>query len=149
MGSSPTRRYASGGRGMVPLPPQGEQTQDVLPRSLLCHSDRTQRSKKSLLASSVGGTARGISPNGTLWNIDSTVDQPQSALMLRARITLPHFSVSSAIILPKSAGEPASTVPPRSARWAFILGSSRAALISLLSLRIVCGDVFLGAPTPY
>src|SRR5262245_51197700 len=64
----------------------------------------------------------------------STVDQPQSALMLRARITLPHFSVSSAMSLPKSAGEPASTVPPRSARWAFMLGSSRAALISLLSL---------------
>jgi hypothetical protein len=34
-------------------------------------------------------------------------------LMLAARITLPHFSVSSAINLAKSAGEPASTVPPR------------------------------------
>src|SRR5215469_7962716 len=32
-----------------------------------------------------------------LWNIDSTADRPQSALMLRARITLPHFSVSAAI----------------------------------------------------
>src|SRR5262245_8336577 len=31
-----------------------------------------------------------------------------------ARITLPHFSVSSAISWPKSAGEPASTLPPRS-----------------------------------
>src|SRR5262249_21403175 len=30
-----------------------------------------------------------------LWNIDSTADRPQSALMLRARMTLPHFSVSS------------------------------------------------------
>ncbi len=30
-------------------------------------------------------------------------------LMLAARITLPHFSVSSAISFPKSAGEPAST----------------------------------------
>src|SRR6266540_776237 len=35
--------------------------------------------------------------------------------MLAARITLPHFSVSSAMSLPKSAGEPASTMPPRSA----------------------------------
>src|SRR5262245_48113167 len=45
----------------------------------------------------------------------STADRPHSALMLRARMTLPHFSVSSAMSLPKSAGEPASTVPPRSA----------------------------------
>ena len=29
-----------------------------------------------------------------------------SALMLAARMTLPHFSVSSAMSLPKSAGEP-------------------------------------------
>ena len=40
-----------------------------------------------------------------------------SGLMLAARITLPHFSVSAAMSLPKSAGEPGSTVPfsvPRS-----------------------------------
>ena len=35
-----------------------------------------------------------------------------SALMLAARITLPHFSVSSAMNLPKSAGEPENAVPP-------------------------------------
>src|SRR6516225_8970731 len=39
----------------------------------------------------------------------------QSALMLAARITLPHFSVSSAISFPKSPGEPDRTVIPRSA----------------------------------
>ena len=33
-------------------------------------------------------------------------DRPHSALMPAARITLPHFSVSSAMSLPKSAGEP-------------------------------------------
>jgi hypothetical protein len=33
-------------------------------------------------------------------------DQAYSGLMLAARITLPHFSVSSAKSLPKSAGEP-------------------------------------------
>ena len=38
-----------------------------------------------------------------------------SGLMLAARITSAHFSISSAINLPKSVGEPVSTVPPRSA----------------------------------
>src|SRR5438445_11182459 len=50
--------------------------------------------------------------------------------MFAARITLPHFSVSSAMSLLKSAGEPVSGVPPRSASRALILGSARAALIS-------------------
>ena len=36
----------------------------------------------------------------------SGADRPHSALMLAARITLAHFSVSSAMSLPKSAGEP-------------------------------------------
>jgi hypothetical protein len=57
-------------------------------------------------------------------------DRPHCALMLAARMTLPHFSVSSAISLPKAAGEPGSAVVPKSARRAFILGSARAALIS-------------------
>src|SRR5262245_38957091 len=60
-------------------------------------------------------------------------DRPHSALMPVNLITLPHFSVSSAMSLPKSAGESASTSPPKSASRAFILGSARAALISLLS----------------
>src|SRR5262249_56726989 len=70
------------------------------------------------------------SQNETLWN----VRRHQSALAPENLTTLLHFSVSSAISLPKSAGEPASTVPPRSASRAFMLGSARAALISLLSL---------------
>ena len=44
-----------------------------------------------------------FSPNGTLWNVDPTTNEPQSALMLSAWITLPHFSVSSAINLPNAA----------------------------------------------
>jgi|SRR6516162_4400275 len=52
------------------------------------------------------------------------VDQPYSSLMLAARITLPHFSVSSAISLPKLAGESASTAPPRPASRALFLGSA-------------------------
>src|SRR5262249_20348535 len=39
-----------------------------------------------------------------------------SALILAARTTLPHFSVSSAMNFPKSAGEPANTAHPRSVR---------------------------------
>ena len=42
--------------------------------------------------------------------MSAATDRPHSGLMLAARITLPHFSVSSAMSLPKSAGEPASTV---------------------------------------
>src|SRR6516162_1693384 len=76
-----------------------------------------------------------------------------SGLMFANLITLAHFlahfSVSSAISFPKSAGEPASTVPPRSASHDFILGSARAMLISLLSLSTIPLGVFLGAPMPY
>src|SRR5262249_36976736 len=77
-----------------------------------------------------------------------TSDADHSALMLAARITLPHFSVSSAMNLPKSAGEPGSTVPPRSARRTFSLGSARPALISLLSLLTISAGVAFGAPMP-
>src|SRR5262249_60425898 len=82
-----------------------------------------------------------------LWNIRAF--PPQSALMPVNLTTLPHFSVSSAISLPNSAGEPASTVPPRSASRVFILGSARPALISLLSFSTISAGVAFGAPTPY
>src|SRR5215472_15354993 len=70
-------------------------------------------------------------------------------LMLAARITLAHFSVSSAISVPNWTGDPCSGVPPRSARRAFILGSPRAALTSLLSLLTISAGVAFGAPRPY
>src|SRR5262245_61488824 len=57
-----------------------------------------------------------------------------SGLMLAARMTLLHFSVSAAMILPKSSAEPTSAVPPRSPRRALILGSARPALIALFSV---------------
>src|SRR6516164_9449359 len=79
----------------------------------------------------------------------STADRPHSALMLRVRMSLPHLWVSSAISLLKSAGESASTSPPRLASLALILGSARPALISLLSLSMITADVAFGAPTPY
>ena len=48
--------------------------------------------------------------NGTLWKVRAC--EGHSAFMLAAWITLPHFSVSSAISLPKSAGDPVSTFRP-------------------------------------
>src|SRR5947199_7285310 len=57
-----------------------------------------------------------------------------SGLMPANLITLAHFSVSSAMSLPKSAAEPAITSPPSSASRALILGSTRAALISIFEL---------------
>src|SRR5215470_7257575 len=63
--------------------------------------------------------------------------------------TLAHFSVSSAMSLPNSAGESASPTSPRSASRALILGSASAALISLLSLSMISSGVSRGAPTPY
>jgi len=63
--------------------------------------------------------------------------------------TLAHFSVSSAISLPKSVGEPGSTGEPNSANRALSLGAANPALISLLSLSMITTGVFLGTPTPY
>src|ERR1700750_982856 len=84
----------------------------------------------------------------TLWNISATMTA-YSALMLAARITLAHFSVSSARSLPKSAGEPASNVAPRSANRSSTLGSARIAFVVLLSWSIMSGGVPVGAPRPY
>ena len=72
-----------------------------------------------------------------------------SGLMPANFTTLPHFSVSSAMSLPKSAGEPGSTVPPKSANRALTLGSARVSLIALLSLSTISAGVFLGAPRPH
>src|SRR5262245_61066762 len=79
----------------------------------------------------------------------SAFSPPHSALIPVNFTTLPHFSVSSAMSLPKSAGESASTSPPRSARRALILGSARPALISLFSFSTISAGVALGAPTPH
>src|SRR5262249_42150927 len=82
-----------------------------------------------------------------LWNVGRWA-QVYCGLILAALTTLRHFSVSSAMSLPKSLGEPASTVPPRSASRVLILGSARAPLISRLSLSMISVGVFLGALTP-
>src|SRR5438132_5145539 len=59
--------------------------------------------------------------------------------------TLPHFSVSSAMSLPKSAGEPGSAVAPMPASRALILRSARPALTSLLSFSTISMGVLRGA----
>src|ERR1043166_7788554 len=77
-----------------------------------------------------------------------TTDRTHSALMFAARITLAHFSVSSAMSLPKSPGDPGSTVLPRSANRALILGSARPPFVSFFGLSMISAGVFLGAPMP-
>src|SRR5262249_39299551 len=72
----------------------------------------------------------------------------QSSLAPDNFTTLPHFSVSSTMSLPKSLGEPVSAMPQGPASRAFILGSAPPASISLLSLSMISTGVFLGAPTP-
>ncbi len=60
------------------------------------------------------GWAPALSLNGP-FGISGTLKQSHCGLMPANLITLPHFSVSSAMSLPKSAGEPASVSAPRSA----------------------------------
>src|SRR5262245_17283489 len=62
--------------------------------------------------------------------------------------TLPHFSVSFSMSFPNSAGELARTPPPRSARRILMVGSERAALISLLSFSTISLGVARGAAKP-
>jgi hypothetical protein len=68
-----------------------------------------------------------------LWNVCQGA--PVHSTSMPANFTtLVHFSVSSAIGLPKSVGEPVSTGEPNSANRASSLGSANPTLISLLSL---------------
>src|SRR5262245_47582152 len=87
------------------------------------------------------------SRNGCYGNIESALPR-QFDLMLAATITLPHFLISSEMSLPKSAGEPPSTVPPRLASRALSFGSAMLILTSLLSLSMSSAGVLFGAPMP-
>src|SRR5262252_7307933 len=69
-----------------------------------------------------------------------------SGLMLAARITLLHFSVSLTMKVSKSAEEPPNIALPRSERRACTWGSARIALISLLSLSTIAPGVLLRRP---
>src|SRR5665213_228655 len=72
----------------------------------------------------------------------------QSVFMPANLTTLAHFSVSSAMSLPNSPGDPARAVPPKLARCPLIPGLARPALISLLRVSTISAGVFLGAPMP-
>src|SRR5262249_55634170 len=91
---------------------------------------------------------RASDPGNRSYQISDQDCSDQPGLILPARITLPHFSVSSAMCLRKSVGEPENGVPPRSASRDRNLGSARPAFISLLSLSTISAGVFLGAPMP-
>src|SRR5262252_5356034 len=77
---------------------------------------------------------------------DISKDHP--GLMFAVRIILAHFSLSSTISLPKSAGEPERTALPNSARRPLKFASATIRLISLLSLSMISVGVFLGAHRP-
>jgi hypothetical protein len=64
-----------------------------------------------------------FSRNGRLWN----TSRDHSGLMLAARITLPHFSVSSATSFPNSAGVIGMGSPASSARRVCNFGSANTA----------------------
>jgi len=64
-------------------------------------------------------------------------------------ITLAHLAVSSAMIVPKSAGEPMIGGPPRSTIRDLIFWSAIAVLISRLSFSMISGGVFFGAVRPF
>ncbi len=67
-----------------------------------------------------------------------------SALMLAARITLPHFSVSSTMSLANSAVDSGRGVSPSSAIRSVILESASARLISWFSLLMISAGVLRG-----
>src|SRR4029434_1543700 len=87
------------------------------------------------------------SDNGALWNVVSGGGCRHSGLMLPARTTLAHFSISSAFTSPQSAGEPGSVHAPISANRALSVGSASPALISRFNLSTMSVGVFLGAHT--
>ena len=90
----------------------------------------------------VGGPGAGLSLGFFFWpphalTVFRRGGNRYPTLMLAARISWPHFSVSSTMNLPKSAGEPTSVVPPKSASRPLILGSASAAFVSSLSLLMI------------
>ena len=80
-----------------------------------------------------------------LWN----PSRDHSGLMFAARITLPHFSVSSATNFVRTAEGAGNGSMPRSASRVFVLSSARALLISLLSLSTMAAGVLSRKATAY
>src|SRR5580704_1026143 len=79
---------------------------------------------------------------------DSRRIELYSGLRFANLTTLPHFSISAAMKLPKSAGEPVITMAPNSASLPLSTESVSAALVSWLSLSMISAGVPVGAPMP-
>jgi len=75
-------------------------------------------------------------------------EQPHSIASPTAFTTFSHFTVSSAMSLPKPSGVSTSGVPPNSAMRRFIFGSASAVLIALFRIATTSGGVPRGAETP-
>src|SRR5258708_14302881 len=114
-------------------------------RPLCQHHSRVGQGLGRTIQLAVGGPAAFAKRRYRIF--DGAPDQ--SGLAPENFTTLAHFSVSSAMSFPKSAAEPGSAVPPRSASCALSLGLARPASISLLSFSTISTGVFLGTPTPY
>src|SRR5262249_33303584 len=117
----------------VRFTPESRQSADMLACPLCAISDRTQRSKKLLGHLVVAANRPRF--RGTGGGILIRLPR-QSAVMLAARITLPHFSVSSTINFSNSVGVFDNGSTPKPASRAFMVGSAAMALISLLSFSI-------------
>src|SRR6516225_6398537 len=118
------------------------QEQGLRPRET---RDRRQRGRaRGQMQKFAAGKFHSALPDGR-----RSASRHHSSLLFAARITLPHFSISSVMSFPKSAGEPGSGVLPKLASREFIFGSAKAALTSLLSLLMISVGVFLGAPRPH
>src|SRR5262245_24241214 len=139
--SQVTRRLQDARRGL-------ERAEEVFPSEALGRPARSLQRYSPPCAVPVGGHQRpAIRGTGVAEYL--TPSAVQSALMPANLTTLPHFSVSLAISRPKSAGVIGIGVPPKSSSRAFIFGSTRAPLVSLLSFSTMSAGVFLGAPMPY
>ena len=79
----------------------------------------------------------------------SACSGPQSALAPAKRHHLAPFLGFPGDEFSEIDGRARFRVAPISASRAFSLGSTRMALISLLSFSMISAGVFLGAPTPY
>src|SRR5262249_6831507 len=148
--------FAGGGRRVdhrreqlyVRFAPESGQIADVSICPLRVNCDLTHCSKFQLIRSPRRATERpAISLNGRYGIIGSGLPR-QSGLILPAGPTLPHFSVSSAMNLPKSAGVIGIGRPPNSASRALILASAMAALISLFNRSMISAGVLVGTPMP-
>src|SRR6516165_954230 len=82
--------------------------------------------------------------------MDLAISEQVHSDLIRANfITLAHFSKSSAMNLPNSAGDVAIGSTPKLTSCAFSLGSARATFVAALTLLTMWAGVFLGAPRPY